>query len=190
MTTGVVGMSSAAAAGSASHISATNIEVASGVKELGNQRQQLVGSVLDLFSGQPSLYKLGFWRQDAHFEDPITTAKGYDAYAAQWYGLAAAFTSVTKHHEVTKNEEELIEMDLEQEYKAAGVTKLMKSKIVIELDNEGKIKHLTDKWNGNDMPSGMLATWGRKANAATVPKFVSVPKNEQEEAEKKKKGEL
>lgn len=100
------------------------------------------------------------------------------------------FTSVTKHHEVTKSEDKLIEMDLEQEYKSAGITKLMKSKIVIELDSEGKISHLTDKWNGDEMPSGMLATWGRKANAATVPKLVSVPKSEQEEAEKKAKGEL
>lgn len=81
-------------------------------------------------------------------------------------------------------------MDLEQEYKAAGITKLMKSKIVIELDGEGKIKHLVDKWNGDEMPTGMMATYARRANAATVPKFVSVPENEQEEAEKKKKGEL
>lgn len=182
-------MSTAGAAGSASHISATDINTAPGIK-LDTHRQQLVGSVLDLFSGQPSLYKLSFWRQDAHFEDPITTAKGYDAYAAQWYGLAAIFTSTTKRHEVTKSESSSIEMDLEQEYKAAGATKLMKSKIVIELDGEGKIQHLTDKWNGQDMPTGMLATWGRKANAATVPKLVSVPKTEQEEAEKKKKGEL
>lgn len=68
---------------------------------------------------------MSFWRDDAHFEDPITTAKGRDAYSAQWYGLAALFTSTTKHQEVTKNDERLIEMDLEQEYKA-GITKLMK----------------------------------------------------------------
>lgn len=54
MTTGVVGMSSsAAAAGSLSEISATNIRTAPGVKDLDNHRQQLVGSVLDLFSGKP-----------------------------------------------------------------------------------------------------------------------------------------
>lgn len=188
MTTGVVGMSTAGAAGSLSQILATDINTAPGIK-LDNHRQQLLGSVLDLFSGHPSLYKLSFWRQDAHFEDPITTAKGYDAYAAQWYGLAAMFTSTTKKHEVTKSDESNFEFDLEQEYKSAGITKLMKSKIVIELDGEGKIQHLTDKWNGEDMPTSMVATWARKANAATVPKFVSVPKNEHEEAEKKK-GEL
>ena len=67
----------------------------------------------------------------ALFEDPITTAKGRDAYSSQWYGLAKLFTSVTKHHEVTKNDPQLIEMDLEQEYKAAGITKLMKCKQIL-----------------------------------------------------------
>lgn len=81
-------------------------------------------------------------------------------------------------------------MDLEQEYKAGGVTKLMKSKVVIELDSDGKIAHLVDRWNNKDLPDGMVAMWLRKANAALVPKAISVPKNEQEEVEKKKKGEL
>ena len=128
MTTGIVGMSTAAGAASATEIYAKDIKVASGVPELNTHKKQLVGSVLDLFSAKPTLYKLDFWRDDAHFEDPITTAKGRDAFAAQWYGLAKLFTSVTKHHEVTKNEERLIEMDLEQEYSVAKMTKLMKCK--------------------------------------------------------------
>lgn len=136
------------------------------------------------------MYKLSFWRQDGHFEDPITTAKGYDAYAAQWYGLAKVFTSTTKFQEVTKNEGKLIEMSLHQEYKTAGVSKLMKSTIVIELDDEGKIAHLQDKWNSNELPDGAFAIWMRKANAVTVPKFVGVPKNDQEDAEFLKKQEL
>lgn len=60
---------------------------------------------------------------------------------------------------------------------------------MIELDDQGKIAHLTDKWDGKDMPTSMLATWGRKANAATVPKMIKVPSPEEEE-EKLKKNEL
>lgn len=61
----------------------------------------------------------------------------------------------------------------------------MKAKIVIELDDQGKIEHLTDKWDGKDMPTSMLATWGRKANAATVPLLVKVPTPEEEAKQKK-----
>ena len=39
------------------------------------------------------------------------------------------------------------------------------------------------------MPTNMLATWGRKANAATVPLAVKVPSRD-EEAKKLAKGEL
>lgn len=37
---------------------------------LSEHRKKLVGSVLDLFQAKPSLYKLGFWRDDATYEDP------------------------------------------------------------------------------------------------------------------------
>ncbi len=63
--------------------SSTKVNAAASIT-LDTQRTQLVGSVLDLFSGKPSLQRLAHWREDAHFEDPITTAKGRKAYAAQW----------------------------------------------------------------------------------------------------------
>ena len=73
MTTGIVGMSTAAGAAATTDISATDIKVASGITPLDTQKTQLVGSVLDLFSGKPSckiriasnltsVYKLSFWK--------------------------------------------------------------------------------------------------------------------------------
>lgn len=61
----------------------TNIKTATGV-ELSEQQKTLVGSVLDLFAGRPSLAKLDLWKDDAVFRDPIATAQGRKEFAPQW----------------------------------------------------------------------------------------------------------
>ncbi|KAK3060016.1 hypothetical protein LTS18_009528, partial [Coniosporium uncinatum] len=61
----------------------TNIQTASGVS-LDSQQKTLVGSVLDLFAGRPSLEKLQLWKDDGVFEDLITVARGRKQYEAQW----------------------------------------------------------------------------------------------------------
>ena len=68
------------------NIENTNINTASGVA-LSPQQKTLVGSVLDLFAGRPSLEKLQLWSDDATFEDPITIAQGRKRYEAQWVYL-------------------------------------------------------------------------------------------------------
>ena len=65
------------------NIENTNISTAPGV-ELSSQQKTIVGSVLDLFAGRPSLEKLQLWSDDATFEDPITIAKGRKQYEPQW----------------------------------------------------------------------------------------------------------
>jgi len=78
---------------SSQKIENTNIETATGV-DLSPQQKTLVGCVLDLFQGKPSLEKLQLWKDDAVFEDPITVATGRKQYEPQWvcqaflYGLA------------------------------------------------------------------------------------------------------
>ena len=52
--------------------------------KLSSEQKTVVGSVLDLFSGRPSLAKLQLWADAAEFTDPITIAKGRDKYQAQW----------------------------------------------------------------------------------------------------------
>lgn len=64
----------------------TNIKTADGV-DLSSQQKTLVGSVLDLFAGRPSLTKLDLWKDDAVFRDPIATATGRKEFAPQWYVL-------------------------------------------------------------------------------------------------------
>jgi len=65
------------------NIENTNIKTAPGVSLEGDQKT-LVGSVLDLFAGRPSLEKLQLWKDDGVFEDPITIAQGRKQYEAQW----------------------------------------------------------------------------------------------------------
>lgn len=64
-------------------IESTDIKTAPGV-ELSQEQRTMVGSVLDLFAGRPSLAKLQLWRDDAIFTDPINHAKGRKEFEAQW----------------------------------------------------------------------------------------------------------
>jgi len=70
-----------------------DIKTAAGVS-LNDQQKIIVGSVLDLFAGRPSLKKLQLWTDNAKFQDPITHAEGRKQYEAQWYGLQSAFSEI------------------------------------------------------------------------------------------------
>lgn len=67
-------------------IESTDIKTKAGV-ELSSQQRTLVGSVLDLFAGRPSLEKLQLWEDEAVFEDPITVARGRKQFEPQWVCL-------------------------------------------------------------------------------------------------------
>ncbi|KAM0801421.1 hypothetical protein BDR22DRAFT_888329 [Usnea florida] len=160
----------------------TNIKTASGVS-LDDHGKTLVGSVLDLFAGRPSLAKLRLWDDKAVFEDPITTATGRGQYAAQWYGLKAAFSQIERlHHEVTSGGNP-ITMDLRTRYvvKMGGMEKIIDSKINIFHDKDtGLITKVADKWNG-ELPDSSFQNVFRNINAATVPYLVTVPKTDEED---------
>ncbi|MCJ1339879.1 hypothetical protein MMC09_005171 [Bachmanniomyces sp. S44760] len=135
---------------SAPNIENTNIKAASGVT-LSDEQRTIVGSILDLFAGRPSLPKMRMWADDATFQDPITKAQGRKQFEPQWYGLKAAFSEIERlHHEVTSAGNP-IEMDLKTRYVVKGVNKeqIVSSKINIFVDGAtGKIKEVQDKWDG------------------------------------------
>jgi len=165
------------------NIENTNIKTASGVT-LDDQQKTLVGSVLDLFAGRPSLKKLQLWADDGTFEDPITKAVGRAQYEPQWYGLQTAFSEIERlHHEVTSGGNP-ISMDLRTRYVIKGINKeqTIDSKVNIFYDNAtGKITKVEDKWDGK-LPESSIQNAFRKINAVTVPKMVGVPKNDEEDA--------
>ncbi|KAI4185762.1 MAG: hypothetical protein LQ346_005829 [Caloplaca aetnensis] len=208
-----------ASAGSDLGIENTNIKTAPGVT-LDEQQKTLVGSVLDLFAGRPSLKKLSLWDDDGVFEDNITIATGRKQYEAQWYGLQTAFSEIERlHHEVVSAGNP-IGMDLKTRYVTKGVSKeqTIDSRVNIFYDKDtGKITKVQDKWGG-ELPDSSFKnvsieqlldpwwwvhyaegwawwlwsfTWDtwlweamRNLNSVTVPKMVSVPKNDEEDAKR------
>ncbi|KAI2605337.1 uncharacterized protein GGS25DRAFT_524852 [Hypoxylon fragiforme] len=160
----------------------TTINEAPGVKLSADQRL-LVGSVLDLFSGNPTLKHLALWSPSALFADPITSAAGYDRFAAQWYGLPALFRPIQiQSHRVTSAGNP-IEMQLENRYTLRGPVKTAQtitSVVRISVGGDGRIERLEDRWN-DKLPEGVVSEAFRKLNAMTVPNFVTVPKTEAED---------
>jgi hypothetical protein len=122
--------------------------------------------VLDLFAGRPSLPKLALWRDDATFADNITIAEGRDKYAAQWYGLQAAFSEIERLHHSVKDAGNPILMDLKTRYVIKGIGKeqTIESLVAIHLDSQGKIQKVEDKWNG-ELPDGAIANVSLRVRA-------------------------
>ncbi|KAG9240290.1 hypothetical protein BJ878DRAFT_301586 [Calycina marina] len=167
------------------NIKNSTINTAAGVK-LAERQSILVGSVLDLFEGNPTLKHLSLWHRDATFVDPITIAKGYDKFAAQWYGLPAVFNPIKiQSHKVTSSGNP-IEMEVSNTYTVKGIKKeqTIDSIINIFVGSDGKIEKVEDKWNGK-LPDGAVSSAFRKLNAVTVPTLIKVPKTEEEDMKMK-----
>merc|ERR1712072_203776 len=164
-------------------IESQNIKTAPGV-ELSSQQQTLVGSVLDLFAGRPSLAKLGLWKDDAEFTDPLTVAKGREKYEAQWYGLQAVFSEIERLSHEVKSSGNPIVMDMSTRYVVKGLGKEQKINSVVEIHTEGdKITKVADMWDGK-LPDGAISNAFRHLNAVSVPKMVGVPKNAEEDRQR------
>jgi hypothetical protein len=138
------------------NIESKAIQTAPGVTLSGEQRT-IVGSVLDLFAGRPSLPKLALWRDDATFTDPLTIATGRDRFAAQWYGLQSAFSEIERLHHSVKDAGNPILLDLKTRYVVKGIGKeqTIQSLVAIHTDEQGKISKVEDKWDGKLPESGI-----------------------------------
>jgi hypothetical protein len=139
------------------NIEAKHITTAPGIK-LTSSQETIIGSVLDLFAGRPSLPKLALWRDDATFSDPLTIATGRDKYAAQWYGLQQAFSEIERLNHQVRDAGNPILMDLRTKYVIKGIGKeqTIQSLVAIHLDGEGKISKVEDKWDGK-LPEGSIS---------------------------------
>jgi hypothetical protein len=153
------------------NIESKDIQTAPGVTISDDQRT-IIGSVLDLFAGRPSLQKLALWRDDATFADNITIAEGRDKYAAQWYGLQSAFSEIERLHHQVKDAGNPILMDLKTRYVIKGINKeqTIESVVAIHLDQQGKIKKVEDKWNG-ELPDGAISN---VCSASESPDFANL----------------
>ncbi|TKA22955.1 hypothetical protein B0A50_07697 [Salinomyces thailandicus] len=164
-------------------IESQNVKTAPGV-ELSSHQKTIVGSVLDLFAGRPSLAKLGLWKDEATFADPITIAEGRAKYEAQWYGLQSAFSEIERLSHEVKDAGNPIRMDMETRYvvKGLGKEQIIKSEIEIWMEGD-KISKVADKWDGK-LPDSGIANAFRHLNAVSVPKMIGVPKNAEEDRQR------
>ncbi|CUA66788.1 hypothetical protein RSOLAG22IIIB_00236 [Rhizoctonia solani] len=149
---------------------------------LEGQRKQTVEDVLELFCAHPSLEIFErSWRRDAVFEDPFTKCVGYREYAARWYGLPKIATkSATLQYRVlsSTHSPHKIVFDQTQQYTLRYINrkKTIHSLVIIELDEEGKIIKMEDRWNGEELPRKWGTIWLRRLNGKTAPFLVRVPR--------------
>ncbi|KAK0632903.1 hypothetical protein B0T14DRAFT_505417 [Immersiella caudata] len=160
----------------------TSINFAVGIN-LSQHQKLLVGSVLDLFEGNPTLKHLSLWNRNGVFADPITDAVGYDRFAAQWYGLPAVFGNIQLISHKVVDGGNPMEVELQNRYtaKVIGKTQEIKSRVKIWVSGDGQIERVEDRWDGKELPEGFVGEALRKLNAVTVPMMVKVPKTEEED---------
>jgi len=179
---------------------------------LNDHQHTIVSSILDLFSGYPTLQKLSLWRDDATFADPLRIATGREKYSAQWYALRSAFSTTDRLSFQVKDAGNPILIDLRMRYIVKGTHNetTIQSVVAVYLDGEGKVERVEDRWDGT-LPEGMMSDVSivairtpifsglsaslvllikiqafRHLSGATVPKVVSVPKNEEEDLDKRR----
>jgi len=139
--------------------------------------QPLNNDLPQLFSGNPTLKHFHLWNRDATFTDPLTIARGFDKYAAQWYGLPTVFNPIQiLSHKVTSAKNP-IEMELRNKYtiKGFGYDQTIDSTVLIHMGSDGKIDKVEDKWNG-ELPSGPVSeVRDLDGNAPPPPAYNQIP---------------
>ena len=111
-----------------------------------------------LFEGHPSLKHLALWNPEGSFQDPIAVALGYKKFAAQWYGLPAAFNPIAiQSHEVLSAGKR-ISFSLQNKYVVKGLKaeKIMDSVVNVHVGDDGKIEMVEDRWN-DKLPDGPIS---------------------------------
>lgn len=150
--------------------------------DLDERRTQVMNDLKELYCCRPSLEIFQrSWRNDAVFEDPLTHAKGIKEVASQWFAMPKIIShSVTVASRIlasTTNPNRIIYSQT-QEYtvRVVGMKKTVKSIIVVDLDDEGKIAKLLDQWHGEEPPTRHGMSYLRRLNGKGVPLFVKVPR--------------
>ncbi|RKF63586.1 hypothetical protein OnM2_024096 [Erysiphe neolycopersici] len=142
-------------------IETTNFEISSDVV-LSSRQKQLIGCVLDLFKGRPTLKKLQLWHENATFNDPLTMSTGRKQYQAQWYGLKAAFSEIEQLQAIVLKSGNPMHLSVKTRYKVKGIgiEKIITSDVRIYTDSlEKYITGVDDIWN-TELPSGAIAKVG------------------------------
>ncbi|TFY67778.1 hypothetical protein EVJ58_g1405 [Rhodofomes roseus] len=171
-------------------ITNASVDVAPGVT-IDDHRRTLVGVVLDLFQGKPSLYKMDFFAEDAVYEDPVAKSVGRTSIAGQFYGLPELFrSSVTKSAQITASDAHTTSFRVLHEFTPKLVPKTVSFDTVmtITVDAAGKITHWRDRPSAGIPDGGSgLAEWLRTKQSELTKAVLSLPNDEEEDLERWRK---
>ncbi|KIY61834.1 hypothetical protein CYLTODRAFT_362318 [Cylindrobasidium torrendii FP15055 ss-10] len=123
------------------------------------------------------------WHKDAVFEDQLACARGYAEYTAQVCGLHPKIFSKSEQLSMrlmsSTSMPNRIVYAQSQAYTAKWInkTKVIDSIIVVDLDEDNKVVHLADQWNGK-LPTWWGNQFLRRANGYITSYLVSVPKTD------------
>ncbi|KAK7693202.1 hypothetical protein QCA50_002768 [Cerrena zonata] len=122
------------------------------------------------------------FKRDAVFEDPLCVARGWDQYAAQWFALPKVITKSERTSfriiTATVSPNRLIfEQTQVYTFKFIGLTKVIPSVVIVDLDDDFRITRLEDQWYGSPLPKRWGASFLRKLNAKVTPWIFRVPKD-------------
>ena len=147
------------------------------------KEQPIIDEILSLYQCKPTEKSYSHYRSDAVFHDPVSIAKGLESIKSQFNGMPKLFErSDTQKCEVLDTKEQAIVLNLTQHYVFKGgktPEKTLNSKITLELDGEGMIKHHEEEWDhqpnktADDGFMGKLQEWRKKAGAKMVEMGVS-----------------
>lgn len=119
--------------------------------------EKLIENVLNLYRCKATDELLeSVYSENPSFEDPISFAQGRKEVWSQWYSMPRIFSnSVTNDYTILVNEKNHIEFSLSQTYtfKVGNRNKKMQSKVVLDLDENGKVTKHQDLWNGKELNS-------------------------------------
>ncbi|KAH9923257.1 uncharacterized protein B0H18DRAFT_909923, partial [Fomitopsis serialis] len=161
-----------------------SVAVAPGVA-IDEHRRTLVGVVLDLFQGKPSLHKMSFFAEDAVYEDPVAKSVGRISIAAQFYGLPELVrASTTESARITASDARTTSFHVRQAFTPKLVPKTIAFDTVmtITVDAAGKIAHWQDR-PSEGIPAGGsgLAEWMRETQSELTKAVLTLPKDEEED---------
>jgi len=165
-------------------VSTSSAYLATSKVKLVGKRKEVVRDVLELFCSRPTtdIFERS-WRTDAQFEDPLGKCSGYNECVAHWFAMHKLFPkSKTLVADVIKSthgpgEPNQIVIKQKQEYTVwlIGTKQVIKSLVIIDLDENDMIVKLDDKWNASDYPSTFSAYYLARLNTRAMMWFFGTP---------------
>ncbi|KAG2349369.1 hypothetical protein BDR05DRAFT_871625 [Suillus weaverae] len=141
-------------------------------------RDRIMADLKELYCCRPSkeIFERT-WRLDAVFEDPLVKCEGYAQYAPQPKIFSKSETISSRVMSFTRLPKRLIySQTQEYTFRYIGTKKRIESIIVVDLDDDEKIIHMTNQWNGEALSYWFGVNLLRRANALVTPWFFGAPK--------------